>query len=246
MGNRWRRLNYSALGQNVLDSGYLGLMVHVHTFNDLSEAGLAATWGARYGLRKRGGEFKHSNPYTAVAVSDHFGRFAKVANPPVKEHKQITIDRAYWADAKDAPAQVRAVASNAEQGGGRFWIHGVEWFGDVSYVQYRQFMQRADNNFALSAEGHPEVHCKLTTWYVTDPNANVREMQLAIAQEDFAKMAKNVRYSLRAVNSVKDYQWRVKEGLTLTLESTSEEKLGSILERLDRLEKRVQALEKKR
>jgi hypothetical protein len=245
VGNRWRRLNYNALGQNVLDSGYLGLMVHVHTFNDLSEAGLAATWGARYGLRKRDGEFKHSNPYKAVAISDHFGRFAKVANPPAqeKEHKQITIDRAYWADAKDAPAQVRAIQKDAGQAG-RFWVHGLEWFGDVSYVQYKQFMQRADKNFTLSADGHPEIHCRLSMSYVTDSNANVRDMEIVIAPEDFAKMAKRVRYSLRAVNGVKDYQWRVKEGVTLSLESTPDEKIESILERLDRLEKRVQALEK--
>ena len=58
VGRRWRRLNYSSLGQNVLDPTYLGLMIHVHTFNDLSEAGLAATWGARYALGKREGEFK--------------------------------------------------------------------------------------------------------------------------------------------------------------------------------------------
>jgi hypothetical protein len=245
VGNRWRRLNYNALGQNVLDSGYLGLMVHVHTFHDLSEAGLAATWGARYGLRKRDGEFKHSNPYKAVAISDHFGRYAKVANPPAqeKEHKQITIDRAYWADAKDAPAQVRAIQKDAGQAG-RFWVHGLEWFGDVSYVQYKQFMQRADKNFTLSADGHPGIHCRLSMSYVTDSNANVRDMEIVIAPEDFAKMAKRVRYSLRAVNGVKDYQWRVKEGVTLSLESTPDEKIESILERLDRLEKRVQALEK--
>src|SRR5262249_15882405 len=38
VGGRWRRLNYSTLGQNVLERKYLGLMLKVHTFNDLSEA----------------------------------------------------------------------------------------------------------------------------------------------------------------------------------------------------------------
>ena len=107
VGNRWRRLNYRALGQNVLDPIYLGLMVHVHTFNDLSEAGLAATWGTRYALAKRDGEFKHSNPYRTIALDDHYGRYAKTPNPQAenKEHRQITIDRAYGPDAKDAPGR---------------------------------------------------------------------------------------------------------------------------------------------
>ncbi len=197
MGKRWRRLNYHALGQNVLDSTYLGLMVHVHTFNDLSEAGLAATWGARYGLGKRDGEFKHSNPYRAIALDDHFGRYGKVANPVVetKEHKRITIDRVYWADAEDAPAQVRAMRSSG-QPGRRFWIHGVEWFRDVSYVQYKKFMQRADKNFVLAAKGQAEIPCKLSMSYVTDPNAGVRDMEVTIAPEDFGRMAKRVGYYL--------------------------------------------------
>jgi Transglutaminase-like superfamily len=247
VGNRWRRLNYQALGQNVLDSAYLGLMVHVHTFNDLSEAGLAATWGARYALGKRDGEFKHSNPYRAVALDDHFGRYAKLDNPLVvgKEHKHITIDRVYWADAKDAPAQARAMPSSAQPGGGRLWIHGVEWFGDVGYVQYKEFMQRVDKNFVLSANGHPEIPCKLSMSYVTDPNADVRDMEVTIAPEGYGKMVRGVAYSLRPVNAVKDYQWRAKEGLSLTLEPSSDEKLDAILERLDRLEKRIQAIEKK-
>ena len=127
VGNRWRRLNYSTLGQNVLDPTYLGLMVHVHTFNDLSEAALAATWGARYALGKRDSEFKHSNPYKAIALDDHFGRHAKVPNPPAvaKEHRQITIDRVYWPEARDAPAMVRAMPDRTEKGAGRFFIHGA-------------------------------------------------------------------------------------------------------------------------
>ena len=248
VGNRWRRLNYNTLGQNVLDSTYLGLMIHVHTFNDLSEAGLAATWGARYGLGKRDGEFKHSNPYRAIALDDHFGRFAKVPNPVVedKEHKRITIDRVYWADAEDAPAQVRAMRSGAQTGGARFWIHGVEWFGDVGYVQYKKFMQGVDRNFVLSAAGKPEIPCKLSMSYVTDPNAGVRDMEVTIAPEDFGRMARRVAYSLRPVNSVKEYQWRVKDGVMLTLGSSRDEKLDAILERLERLEKRIEALEKRR
>ena len=105
VGGRWRRLNYTSLGQNVLHPTTLGLMIKVNTFNDLSDANLAATWGTRYAKGLRDDVFQHSNPYTLVEISDHFGQYAKVPNPPAVnyEHKQITIDRAYWPESKDAP-----------------------------------------------------------------------------------------------------------------------------------------------
>ena len=49
VGGRWVRLNYSKLGQNILDAGTFGLLTHVNTFNDLSEVPLAATWSGRCG-----------------------------------------------------------------------------------------------------------------------------------------------------------------------------------------------------
>ncbi len=247
VGNRWRRLNYSALGQNVLDPTYLGLMVHVHTFNDLSEAALAATWGVRYALGKRDGVFKHSNPYTAIALDDHFGRHAKLPNPPAtaKEHRQITIDRLYWPDARDAPAMVRAMPDRTEKGSGRFFIHGAEWFDGLSYLQYKLFMQRADKNFLLSAAGSPEIHCLLSMSYVTDPSANVRDLEVTIPPAEFARMSAGVSYTLHPLNAGNAYRWLVKDGLTLTHGRAAEDPLKAILDRLDRLEKRIEALEKK-
>ena len=40
-----------------------------------------------------------------MEVSDHFGKYAKVPNPPADtEHKRITITKAYWPEDQDAPA----------------------------------------------------------------------------------------------------------------------------------------------
>ena len=93
---RWRRLNYNQLGANI-DSTF-GLMTHIHTFGDLSEAGLTSTWGWRYGKGERNTIFKTSNPYCATEVSDRFGIHCGLSNPEVeeKEHTGITITKAYW------------------------------------------------------------------------------------------------------------------------------------------------------
>jgi len=48
MGNRWVRLNYDVLGQNIVDSKYLGLMTHILTTDSLSHVPMAETWGSRY------------------------------------------------------------------------------------------------------------------------------------------------------------------------------------------------------
>ncbi|MHC4619517.1 MAG: transglutaminase domain-containing protein [Planctomycetota bacterium] len=90
VGNRWHRLNGSKLGQPVLDQRLFGLHTHVYTFNDLSEANLAPTWGRRYGKGERSVVFKHSNPYSAVVISDLFGKHSNVPNPPAPKRSAGT------------------------------------------------------------------------------------------------------------------------------------------------------------
>jgi len=82
VGSRWCRLNYNKLGQPILDQHLFGLQTHVRTFNDLSEAKLAPTWGWRYAKGERSAVFKHSNPYSAVDISDLFGCHSNIPNPP--------------------------------------------------------------------------------------------------------------------------------------------------------------------
>jgi hypothetical protein len=247
VGHRWRRLNYTKLGQNILDPGYFGLMIHVHTFNDLSDAGLAPTWGARYALSKRDDEFKHSNPYRALAVDDHFGKYAEVPNPPAKEHKRLTISKVYWADAKEAPGAVRSARFDALPGSGRLFAHAEEWFDDAGdYLQYRPFLRKAGLDFVLRAEGRPDVRCRASSLFITHRDSQLREFEVVIPPDELAKMAVGVAYALHPVNPGKEFRWEVKEGLRVVRAPTAEEKLDALLERLDRLEKRVQELEKKK
>jgi hypothetical protein len=214
VGGRWRRLNYTTLGQNVLERGYLGLMVKVHTFNDLSEATLAATWGTRYAKGLRDDVFKHSNPYRLLEVSDHFGKYARVPNP---ELKQVTITRAYWQDAKDAPAEIRDLKWGREPGSGRLFVHGEEWLEDAGdYAQYKLFMRRADRNFLLRAKDQPDVSCQVSMNFYTQRPRNLCELEVVIPPAEYAKMLKDVEYTLHPVNAKKGYEWRVGKGVKIT------------------------------
>jgi hypothetical protein len=218
VGGRWRRLNFTTLGQNILERNYLGLMVHVHTFNDLSEANLAATWGRRYAKGERDDVFRHSNPYRLLEVSDHFGKYAKVPNPPAdKEHKQITISKIYWPEAKEAPQEARQMASSAEAGGARFFIHCDEWFDNAGdYLQYKLFMLAGDRNFVLRAKGQPDVACRLSMTFYTHHSRNLCELEVVIPAADYAKMARGVAYTLHPLNGRAGYAWRPHNGVTLT------------------------------
>jgi hypothetical protein len=218
VGGRWRRLNFTTLGQNILVRNYLGLMIHVHTFKDLSDANLAATWGTRYAKGQRSEAFPYSNPYRLLEVSDHFGKYARVPNPPAdKEHRIITIDKAYWPDSKDAPGEVREAKWSYEPGSGRFFIHCEKWLDDAGdYLQYKLFMRRCDRKFVLRAKGQPDVACGLSMSFLAGSSKKLRELEVVIPPPEYSKMAKGVAYTLHPKNGVKQYQWKVRDGLTLT------------------------------
>jgi hypothetical protein len=84
VGNRWHRLNYTKLGQPILDEHLFGLHTHLYTFNDLSDVNMAPTWGRRYARGLTDSYFTHSNPYSAITISDLFGCHSSIPNPPFK------------------------------------------------------------------------------------------------------------------------------------------------------------------
>jgi hypothetical protein len=248
VGNRWRRLNYSHLGQNILDEHYFGLMIHVHTFNDLSGARLAPTWGKRYGLGLRDDNFKSSNPYRTLEISDHFGRDSHVPNPPVdrKEHKVITITKAYWLDSKETPDAIRQGARRPSGGEGHLYIHGDEWFSDQDHTQYKRFMNRADKTFVFRANGHPDVRGQLQMSFWTSSWANLRDILIVIPPEEIAKMSQGVPYTIHPVNGTSGYEWKVKDGLTIARQPSLQDRFDALEQRFEKLERRLEQMERER
>jgi hypothetical protein len=246
VGRRWRRLNYAKLGQNILDEQYCGLMIHVHTFNDLSEAKFAPTWGRRYALGLRDEQFKFSNPYRTLEVSDLFGSQSQVPNPSVQEHKAITITRAYWLESKETPEVIRTGARRPKEGEGHLYLHADEWFADRGKMQYVAFLKQVDRNFVFRAKGQPDVRGHVQHSFWSDGSVNLREILLVVPKGEYARMAKGVAYTIHPVNATAGHQWKVKDGLTITREVSLEEQLETLQQRLDKLEHRVQESEKKK
>jgi hypothetical protein len=217
VGGRWRRLNYERLGANTMDPRCFGLMTHVHRFDDLSEAGLAETWGKRYATGERSKAFPGSNPYSTLEVTDLFGPHAKIENPEVAappEHRHLTITKVYWWGSEDQPDYL-ADKEPPKPEGGNLAVHVDEWFPDQDYTQIKLFLNRADRSFVLRAEGHPDVRAVMPGPYYT-AGGGVREIHLHIPPQEFAKMAKGVDYTLHPAKSQGDYVWRVGEEIVVS------------------------------
>jgi hypothetical protein len=217
VGDHWVRLNYKTLGQNTLDGNYMGLLTHVNTFNDLADIPLAATWGKRYAQEERDLVFRFGNPYRCEHVSDHFGKFAKVENPQVRELRALSISRAYWADDPDADAMIKDAKWLRHTSGSRsVMIHGEEWLEDEPGFRYRPFLEAAGKEFALKVEGHPDVQGRITTSSITWHSHNLHEIEVIISRDEYAKMEPGLAYTLAPRNEVAGYEWKMKGQVTIT------------------------------
>ncbi len=120
IGGRWCRLNYSTLGQNILDTHYLGLMTHIATFDDWADANMADTVGRQRELPIAKTLFGGANPYSALSIGDAFGEHCKMENP-APETLEWKFERVLWTDSPDLP---QGILENCAKSG-RFGLIAV-------------------------------------------------------------------------------------------------------------------------
>jgi len=212
VGGRWRRLNYSRLGQNILDPRLFGLMTHTLTVHDWSDAKIARTVGRRQGLQQYDDVFGGTNPYSTLELSDQFGAHATIDNPPVTEpqpFRQLTIVKAMWW--VDRPAQVDMRLDDPQQSG-HLLVRVKENHPDQDVSQYAPFYEQVGKEFVLRAAGKPDVRADAERGYWSGPAV----FYLRIKPQQLQQMAEGVPYSLIALNRDEKYRWIVDEGVTLT------------------------------
>jgi Transglutaminase-like superfamily len=216
VGHRWVRLNYSTLGQPILDARYFGLLTHIYTCSDLSQMPLAQTWGMRF--------FKHPvdqpklssvNPYRLISVQDHFGSNAPLANPPVPaaELRTVTIIGLY---PKGSAAIPKWVTENDawQRGSTDLLIACREWVAGT-YHQMSAFRKRAGHEFLLRAPGQPDLKARLNGLTLSKGDGSFQAYGAQFAPEDRAKLASGVAYSIQPLNVSDTYRWAVAPGTTL-------------------------------
>ena len=203
VGKRWRRLNYSQLGQNTYGPGAMGMLTHVLTFRDLSEAGLARTWGRRYGRGERDDTFQRSNPYRTTEISDRFGIHSSLENTPISEPKVATVSKAYWFFSDQRPAWISADSVKPELDG-HLLVHV-----DLANDDLKSLYPKLDRGFVLSAVGQPSLHAQAERGFWNS------ECYLRIPADQFATMTPSVPYHLAPAKSDAEFRWKVNDDVTI-------------------------------
>ncbi len=212
VGGRWRRLNYDQLGQNVLDPGTLGLMVHVHTFEDHSEAGLIG-WGNREVHPLHASLFGGPNPYSCISLSDLFGPHAEITNQLLSGLREATIGRIYWYDDPQRGPKL-TTGLGPQDGAGYFFAHIEDTDSSFGGSDYMEFWRAADKHFVLRSRGHHDVpaHGIQKYWY----DSGINDFILRIEPADFARMALGVEYELAFDGQDEPLRWNIANEVAIT------------------------------
>lgn len=211
VGGRWRRLNSTRLGQNILDAGCFGLLTKVNQFRDLAETELAPTWGhPDFGPGRA--QFVHSNPYSAVSVSDRTGVHCDLPEPPRQrstEHAHAHITRACWFHSPERPERI-GEGEVPRDDAGHVLLHAADWQDGVGISQYSRFYAEVDKQFTLEARGLPTLTAEARRGFWGP------EFYLQIPPDQYARMQEGIPYRLVARNASEEHQWQIDPGVELT------------------------------
>jgi hypothetical protein len=213
VGGRWRRLNYTNLGQNVLDAEYLGLMVHVNTYTDHSQGRLIG-WGNRAAHPLHDALFGGPNPYSCISLSDEFGAHGKVANEPLSGLREATIGRIYWYD--DPRRDPKLTTGLGKPDGAGFFFAHIEGGGKSTPGRaWMEFWRAADKRFVLRARGREDIPAQGIQKYWIDGDRGINDFILRIEPADFARMEPLVEYELVWNGQDQALRWNVAKGASI-------------------------------
>jgi len=127
----------------------------------------------------------------------------------VKQHKHLTISKAYWFHSDERPRSIPAEAVPKDDDG-HMLFHVDEWYEEMGTAkQYRSFLNQADERFVLKADGHPDVHAN------AERGCWSKEFYIRIPKKEYVKMEAGVTYTVHPVNSNPKYRWKVRPGVII-------------------------------
>jgi len=197
VGGRWRRLNYSTLGQDILDARYLGLMTHVATFDDWADARMPETIGRRHGTKTQSQLFGGPNPYSTISVSDSYGAHCEVVE------RRVAVRSLRWTDDAALPETILA---NCEEKGRFGLIAEVTDVGGED--DWRGFLAQADQRVWLEAPGHARLGVGFDPdcWWYQNGTAYI---YVPFGAGDRRDLIEGVEYTAVARNEARGYSWRM-------------------------------------
>lgn len=209
VGGRWRRLNYDNLGQNILDENSLGLMVHVNTYRDHADAHLSP-WGRHDD--GAGTVCPTANPYSCTALSDEFGPYCTLENPPADPGlTHLTIERAYWFDLQGDPPRLRTEVQEPDTAGHLLVVVAEE----ASFDDYNDFYNECGKLFHLLAPEREPIAAYAARGFWLNPDEGLRDFYIYIPPDEFAQIVPGVEYRLAPQDPQSNREWRVKDNVRI-------------------------------
>lgn len=133
----------------------------------------------------------------------------KLISPKIKEHKLLTISKAYWFHSDQRPSSIPSDAVPKDDDG-HMLFHVDEWFeGTGNTEQYRSFLNQVDKRFILKADGYPDIQAN------AERGCWSREFYIRIPKSEYVKMVPGISYTIHPVNSNPKYQWKVIPDVTI-------------------------------
>ena len=215
---RWRRLNYSNLGQNIYDSNMFGLMTHVATFHDWADAKMHETIGLRQSKRAND-VFGGTNPYSTLSLRDQIGPHCKLEMPRA-DVVSLSVEKIQWTDSPDLPD---AITENCKRRNRFGLIADIRGFSNqeqlknfLATTDLRVWMDVADTSEAKPKDRKDAV--RLGVGF--DPGCywvknSLLRIYVPFGGGDQRDLKQHVVYKFRPRNSNQDYRWVVPDDLTI-------------------------------
>ena len=212
IGGRWRRLNYDRLGQNTYDRQLFGLITHVATFNDWSDAQMHKTVGRRQKTDGPKDVFGFRNPYSTISLRDEVGKHCKIELPEEIEEGRLIVERIFWTDADELDAGIRESCIAKKRFGFIAEVSGV-----TDMEQLKEFLDNADLRVFMKPvmDEHPRLGIAFTKncfWLKGDRAL----IYVPFGAGDKADLSKGTHYRFEPRDSSKDRGFGLRKELTIS------------------------------
>ena len=205
VGGHWHRLNYDHLGQGIYDRQLFGLMTHVATFNDWSDAKFHETVGRRQKTDGPRDIFGFRNPYSTISLRDQVGVHSKVELPKDGEMRLI-VERIFWTDDENLPKSIR---ENCRKRGRFGLIARVSGVTDSD--ELTKFLAQCDRRASLQPTkkgSHKSVPMKFDTGCLWLKNSTIH-IFVEIDRENRKQLQLKAKYFFQPENQTAQKGWKV-------------------------------------
>ena len=197
----WHRLNYNRLGQGIYDKQLFGMITHVATFGDWSEAEAHRTIGMRQESDDKNDRFGFRNPYSCISLRDQIGVHAEIDFPEYAAPSP-TIQAIHWSDDPELPERI---LNNFQERNRKGCVAVITSVG--SLTEFTELLASNDRTVRLTAQkddapGFIKTQLDRGCFWIGD---GVAKIYIPLSDAQRSSLSKDTDYLVQPVSE----KWRV-------------------------------------